>query len=154
MAALSSHDNSAFKMTYEEFYYSIDCKFPYHDEDEWKRLILQSIEIGDDAPFLVLHEICRLPASQKLDKAKHMEMYQYWKGAFSSPVQKIVEPACLSFISKQELADSEALEIMGKLSKYPKSYNALQVVLFSCSDDDELVNDKYEEIVSTWKAAT
>jgi hypothetical protein len=141
-------------MNYEEFYYSIDCKFPYHDEDEWKRIIQKSLEIGADAPFLVLHEICRVPASEKLDKTKHMEMYQYWKNSFSSIVQEIVEPASLAHIDKLDLGDTEALEIMNKLSKYPKSYNALQVVLFSCPDDDELVNDKYDEIVSMWQLAT
>jgi len=73
-------------MNYEEFYYSIDCKFPYHQETEWKRIIGQSIEIGEDAPFLVLHEICRVPASEKLDQVKHMEMYKYWKQSFVSPV--------------------------------------------------------------------
>jgi hypothetical protein len=141
-------------MNYEEFYYSIDCKFPYHDEDEWKRIIQKSLEIGADAPFLVLHEICRVPASEKLDKTKHMEMYEYWKNSFSSIVQEIVEPASLAHINKLDLADTEALEVMNKLSKYPKSYNALQVVLFSCPDDDELVNDKYDEIVSMWLMAT
>jgi hypothetical protein len=69
-------------------------------------------------------------------------------------VQEIVEPASLAHINKLDLADTEALEVMNKLSKYPKSYNALQVVLFSCPDDDELVNDKYDEIVSMWLMAT
>jgi hypothetical protein len=141
-------------MTYEEFYYSIDCNFPYHDESEWKRIIQQSIEIGGDAPFMVLHEICRVPASEKIEEAKHLEMYNYWKESFSSPVQEIVEPASLSYINKRELTDNEALEIMVKLSKFPNSYNALQVVLFSCPDDEELVDEKYEDIVSMWKSAT
>ncbi|MGJ8483599.1 hypothetical protein ACSFVZ_06175 [Pseudoalteromonas sp. SYSU M81236] len=141
-------------MTYEEFYYSIDCNFPYHNESEWKRIIQQSIEIGGDAPFMVLHEICRVPASEKIEEAKHLQMYYFWKESFSSPVQKIVEPAALSYINKEELTDNEALEIMVKLSKFPNSYNALQVVLFSCPDDEELVDEKYEEIVSTWKSAT
>lgn len=143
-----------FKMTYEEFYYSIDCKFPYHQESEWKRIIEQSIEIGEDAPFLVLHEICRVPASEKLDQVKHMEVYKYWKQSFASPVQDIVEPAALSYINKTEITDSEALDIMERLSPFPKSYNALQVVLFSCPDDDELVDEKYENIVAMWKSAT
>ena len=141
-------------MTYEEFYYSIDCNFPYHDENEWKRIIQQSIEIGDDAPFMVLHEICRVPASEKIEESKHLEMYNYWKESFSSPVQEIVEPASLTYINKGELTDNEALVIMVKLSKFPNSYNALQVVLFSCPDDEELVDGKYEEIVSMWKSAT
>jgi hypothetical protein len=141
-------------MNYEEFYYSIDCNFPYHDEDKRKRIIQQAIEIGGDAPFLVLHEICRVPASEELEQSKHMEMYQYWKASFSSPVQEVVEPASLSYIHKAELNDNEALKIMGKLSKFPKSYNALQVVLFSCPDEDELVDDKYEEILNHWKSAT
>lgn len=141
-------------MTYEEFYYSIDCNFPYHNESEWKRIIQQSIEIGGDAPFMVLHEICRVPASEEIEEAKHLQVYYFWKESFSSPVQKIVEPAALSYINKEELTDNEALEIMVKLSKFPNSYNALQVVLFSCPDDEELVDEKYEEIVSMWKSAT
>ena len=141
-------------MTYKEFYYSIDCKFPYHQEWEWKQIIDQSIEIGEDAPFLVLHEICRVPASEKLDQAKHMEIYKYWKQSFASPVQDIVEAASLSYINKTEVSGSEALGIMEELSAFPKSYNALQVVLFSCPDDNELVEKKYESIVAQWKSAT
>jgi hypothetical protein len=141
-------------MTYEEFYYNIDCKFPYHQESEWKRIIGKSIEIGEDAPFLVLHEICRVPASEKLEQAKHLEMYKFWKQSFVSPVQDIVEPAALSYINKTEISDTEALSIMAKLSAFPKSYNALQVVLFSCPDENESVNEKYENIVAQWKSAT
>lgn len=43
-------------MTYQEFYAHIDCCFPYHDPAAWQQLIAQSLEIGGDAPFLVLHE--------------------------------------------------------------------------------------------------
>ena len=64
------------------------------------------------------------------------------------------KPASLSYINKAEITDSEALDIMEKLSVFPKSYNALQVVLFSCSDDVELVDEKYESIVAKWKSAT
>ncbi len=139
-------------MTYEEFYYSIDCKFPYHDEAAWKHLIAVAHDIGEDAPFLVLHEICRVPASEALNPGKHLEMYAYWKASFSSPVQHIVEPACLSYINKQGLSDSQAIEIMGRLAQYPKSFNALQIVLFSCDDEKGLVDDKYEKIIGQWKA--
>ncbi|WP_462148134.1 hypothetical protein [Pseudoalteromonas gelatinilytica] len=83
-----------------------------------------------------------------------MEMYKYWKQSFASPVQDIVEAASLSYINKTEVSDSEALGIMEELSAFPKSYNALQVVLFSCPDDNELVEKKYESIVAQWKSAT
>jgi hypothetical protein len=95
-----------------------------------------------------------VPASEKLDQVKHMEMYKYWKQSFASTVQNIVEPASLSYINKTEITDSEALDIMERLSPFPKSYNVLQVVLFSCPDDDELVDEKYEDIVAMWKSAT
>ena len=137
-------------MNYEEFYYSIDCKFPYHDESEWKKIIHQSIEIGDDAPFLVLHEICRKPSSEKLSVGAYLAIYEYWKSSFLSPIQDIVESASLSYINKTELTDGAALEIMNNLVIFPKAYNALQVVLFSCPDDEELVDARYDEIISTW----
>jgi hypothetical protein len=138
-------------MTYEEFYYSIDCKFPYHSPEEWKDLINLSLDIGHDAPFLVLHEICRVPASENLDSAKHMEIYEYWKTAFIHPIQEIIEPAILSYISKEDLPDETALSIMEAVRPYKKSYNALSIVLFSCPDDEDKVDDKYEEIVAEWK---
>ncbi len=141
-------------MNYKEFYYSVDCNFPYHDEREWKRIIKQSVEIGGDAPFLVLHEICRVPAFEKVERPKHLDMYNYWKASFTSPIQEIIEPAAISYIAKVELSDSEALKIMDELSRFPNSYNALLVVLFSCSDEEELVDERYEEIISTWKLAT
>ncbi len=75
-------------MTYQEFYDHIDCRFPYHDTAAWQQLIAQSLEIGGDAPFLVLHEICRLPSSVTLNLEQHLAMYAYWKAAFAHPVQK------------------------------------------------------------------
>jgi hypothetical protein len=51
-------------MTYQEFYAHIDCHFLYHDTTAWQQLITQSLAIGGDAPFLVLHEICRLLRAQ------------------------------------------------------------------------------------------
>lgn len=94
------------------------------------------------------------PSLREAGSSKALEMYKYWKQQFSSPVQDIVEPASLSYINKTEITDSEALDIMEKLSAFPKSYNALQVVLFACPDDDELVDEKYENIVAMWKSAT
>lgn len=137
-------------MDYDEFYYSIDCKFPYHDEDKWKQIVEQSHVIGGDAPFLVLFEICMLPASEKLEEKKHLEMYEYWKASFDSPIQNIVEPACLALILKKELTDLQAIEIMEKLSIYPKCFNALKVALFSCPDEQELVDSKYEAVLHSW----
>tara|TARA_B100000809_G_scaffold242882_1_gene267369 strand:+ start:4 stop:426 length:423 start_codon:yes stop_codon:yes gene_type:complete len=139
-------------MNYEEFYYSIDCNFPYKNAELWKKIIHQSHEVGDDAPFLVLHEICRLPSSIKLNLNSHLEIYNYWKNSFVSPVIELVEPACLALINKVDLEDSKAIEIMNQISEYPKSYNALTVVLFSCPDDDEIVDDLYEKIKSEWKS--
>ena len=137
-------------MNYEEFYYSIDCKFPYHDKDAWKKVINTSLTVGGDAPFLVLHEICRVPASEKLEQNNHREIYDYWKESFSHPVQSIVETASLSYINKEELSDERALDILEKLREYPKSYNAMKIILFACANEDDLVEDKYDEIESEW----
>ena len=138
-------------MNYEEFYCSIDCNFPYHNNDKWKKVVSQSLSIGGDAPFLVLQEICRLPASENLEQSKHLDIYNYWKSSFSNPIQEIVEPACLALIKKEYLDDDIALEIMGKLRFSPKSYNALQVVYFASEDKKGLIDTIYEEIVNEWK---
>jgi hypothetical protein len=138
-------------MTYEEFYYSIDCTFPYHSPEEWKGIIDLTLDIGYDASFLVLHEICRVPASENLDSTKHMQIYEYWKSVFTHPVQDIIELAILSYISKEDLSDEAAHSIMEAVRPYKKSYNSLTIVMFSCPDDEDKVDDKYEEIVAEWK---
>lgn len=73
-------------MTYQEFYAQIDCRFPYHDTAAWQQLIAQSLEIGGDAPFLVLYEICILPSSVTLNLEQHLAMYAYWKAAFHGAI--------------------------------------------------------------------
>ena len=138
-------------MTYQEFYDHIDCRFPYHDTAAWQQLIAQSLEIGGDAPFLVLHEICRLPTSVTLNLEQHLAMYAYWKSAFSHPVQDIVEPASLALIQQQLLSDAEVIHIMEQLRAYPQQSSALQVALFACADEQGVVDAKYEEIVSEWQ---
>ena len=138
-------------MTYQEFYAHIDCRFPYHDTAAWQQLIAQSLEIGGDAPFLVLHEICRLPTSVTLNLEQHLAMYAYWKAAFSHPMQDIVEPASLALIQRQFLSDAEVIHIMEQLRAYPQQYSALQVALSACADEQGVVDAKYEEIVSEWQ---
>lgn len=138
-------------MTYQEFYAHIDCRFPYHDTAAWQQLIAQSLEIGGDAPFLVLHEICRVPSSVTLNLEQHLAMYAYWKAAFAHPVQNIVEPASLALIQQQLLSDAEVIHIMEQLRAYSKQYSALQVALFACADEQGVVDAKYEEIVSEWQ---
>ena len=138
-------------MTYQEFYDHIDCRFPYHDTAAWQQLIAQSLEIGGDAPFLVLHEICRLPTSVTLNLEQHLAMYAYWKAACSHPIQDIVEPASLALIQQQLLSDAEVIRILEQLRAYPQQYSALQVALSACADEQGLVDAKYEEIVSEWQ---
>ncbi|NQY64893.1 MAG: hypothetical protein HRT38_14420 [Alteromonadaceae bacterium] len=138
-------------MTYEEFYYSIDCKFPYHDSESWKLIIDKSLDIGGDAPFLVLHEICRVPTSEKLTRDNHLKIYEYWKTVISHPIQELIEPVVYSYINKDELSDDSALEIMELLKPYRNSFNALTIILFSCEDIKDKVDDMYEQIVAEWK---
>jgi hypothetical protein len=138
-------------MTYQQFCDHIDCRFPYHDTAAWQQLIAQSLAIGGDAPFLVLHEICRLPSSVTLSLEQHLAMYAYWKAAFFHPVQDIVEPASLALIQQQLLSDAEVMHIMEQLHAYPQQPSALQVALFACADEQGLVDAKYEAIVSEWQ---
>lgn len=138
-------------MTYQEFYDHIDCRFPYHDTAAWQQLISQSLEIGGDAPFLVLHEICRLPSSVTLNLEQHLAMYAYWKAAFSHPIQDIVEPTSLALIQQQLLSDAEVIHIMEQLQAYPQQYSTLQVALFACADEQGFVDKKYNEIIHEWQ---
>ncbi|UJS24813.1 hypothetical protein [Thiothrix winogradskyi] len=138
-------------MTYQEFYTHIDCRFPYHDTAAWQQLIAQSLEIGGDVPFLVLHEICRLPTSVTLNIEQHLAMYAYWKTVFSHCVQDIVEPASLALIQRQLLSDADVIYIMEQLRAYSQQYSALQVALFACVDEQGVVDAKYEEIASEWQ---
>ncbi len=138
-------------MTYEEFYKEIDCNFPYQDETKWKQVIAQGHEIGLDAPFLVLHEICRKPFSVELDQESHMKIYEYWQSSFTHPLINILKPACLAHINNSCLSVEKVIKIMAKVRQFPKRYNALQIIYFACEDKEEVVEAKYEEILGEWK---
>ncbi|MBK8453443.1 MAG: hypothetical protein WAQ53_07425 [Thiofilum sp.] len=118
-------------MTYQKLYAHIDYNFPCHDAASCQQLIVQLLEIGGDAPFLVLHV--------------------YWKSAFSHPMQDIVEPASMALIQQRLLSDEEVIRIMEQLRTYSQLSSALQVALFACADEQGLVDAKYEEIVSEWQ---
>ncbi len=138
-------------MTYEEFYREIDCNFPYQDETKWKQVIAQGHEIGLDAPFLVLHEICRKPFSVELDQESQMKIFEYWQSSFTHPLINILKPACLAHINNSRLSVDEVIQIMDEVKEFPKSHTALQIICFACEDDEGLVEAKYEEILDEWK---
>ena len=76
-------------MNDEEFDQLIDCRFPYRDEPEWKRLTDLGRSISPNAHFITLGEICRPPRSAKVTAAQQTRMMHYWAEGFEHPLTAV-----------------------------------------------------------------
>jgi hypothetical protein len=70
-------------MNDEDFAAMIDVRFPYADEDEWKRLVDLGRSISPNAHFVTLSEICRPSASAVVTAAAQRAMVAYWSAGFA-----------------------------------------------------------------------
>jgi hypothetical protein len=56
----------------------IDCRLPYRDEPEWKRLVDLGRSISPNAHFITLDEIAKPPRSVEVTAAEQLAMVRYW----------------------------------------------------------------------------
>ena len=76
---LKSIGNGDLYMNEEEFLKSIDCRFPYENENQWRALIHQGKEISENASFGVLEEISRKPFGNKISEKEQLKMVGAWE---------------------------------------------------------------------------
>ena len=138
-------------MTEKEFVEFIDCNFPYEDEEKSKALIMQANQISINSSFMVLHEIVRSPLG--IPQKTLIDLYELWLDGMSYKLLPAVCEAAEAMLAGQEVSVDRALELMGKFTTEKGQYNAINIIYFSCDDQDGLVDKLYREIIQRWKSS-
>lgn len=140
-------------MNEETFISSIDCCFPYEDESQWRKLILQGKSISDNATFMVLEEIARKPYGNPVSEKQQLEMVDAWESENKQhPLAKDIIEAAKAIIVHKPLPIATLLDYMNKVQEYRNQFCALNILYSACDEPDfEVVEEKYEKIVESWK---
>jgi hypothetical protein len=135
----------------EEFLNSIDCCFPYENEGQWRALIIQGREISGNASFGVLHEIARKPFGNQVSDKMQLAMVDTWEVGNKHPLAKSVIEAAKAIITNNPLSVEKVLELLSQVQVFRNQYSALNIILFACDDIEGLAEEKWQEVVDSWK---
>ncbi len=138
-------------MNEQEFADSIDCCFPYEDDEKWRALILEGKAISDNASFCVLHEICSKPFGSPATVENQLRMLDQWSKVNNQELAPIVTRAAKAIITGQLLSVAEVLEQMDSVANHRNQYAALAIVYFACDDTDGSLEQRYSKIINEWK---
>lgn len=140
-------------MNEADFISSIDCAFPYGRPLQWRRLSASAARISSDAAFMVLHEVCRLPASRRVEHAQRLAIIGHLRRRFRHPALRIVDPAVDSYLNGKRLRPSTAATLMRRVAPHRGQFNALAICYFSADDRLGALERTYQEIVRQWTSS-
>jgi hypothetical protein len=137
-------------MNEAEFISAIDCGFPHERPTQWRRLSAAAARISPNAAFMVLHEVCRAPASRRTTESQARAIISHLQRRFRHPALKAIYPAVASYPTGKRLRPSAAAAQMRKLAPHTGQYNALNICFFSADDRQGALERTYERIVRDW----
>lgn len=138
-------------MTETEFISLIDCRFPYHDCAESRRLIELGCSISSNAAFSIIEELARIPKSGAVATSLRAELLLDISNRFEHPVKDLVVGVTKRLINGEHLSLPETLQAMNAVGAFRNEYCALNVIYFSVDDHWEDVDFLYDEITERWK---
>jgi hypothetical protein len=128
----------------------IDCRFPYRDEREWKRLIDLGRSISPNAHFTSLYEISRPPVSAGVTAAEQLDMVRYWSAGFEHPLKEAILECAVVRIEGRRLSVEHVLRLMDAMARdHKRQWSALAIALLACEVDD-VADDRFDAIQSEW----
>jgi hypothetical protein len=130
----------------------IDCRFPYGDEREWKRLVDLGRSISPNAHFVSLREISHLPASATVTAAEQREMVRYWSAGFEHPLKEAILECAVARIERRYLSVEHVLRLMDEIARDHKGqWGALVIALQACNDEDDVADERFNAIKLDWR---
>lgn len=133
-----------------EFDQLIDCRFPYGDEKEWKRIVDLGRSISANAHFITLSEISRPPMSARVTRPAQRAMVDYWSGGFEHPLKDAIVQCALAKIERRPLSIAHVLRVMDTVARHRGQWGALVVAIAACDDVDDIADDRFQAIKSEW----
>lgn len=137
-------------MNEEEFIQQIDARFPYGDFEKCKYLIEQGSKFTDNASFMVLHELCRLPKGAKVDRAKLLYLIDHWMLINPHPLSNLVANLGKKILMDIEVPVSASIAAMEKIRPFKGLRCALSIPYFACDDVDGKADKIFNAIEKEW----
>jgi len=138
-------------MNEETFLNSIDCCFPYEDESQWRKLILQGKSISENASFGVLEEISRKSSGSQVSEQQQLAMLDCWRAENKHVLAEYVIEAAKAIITGKPLPITTVLDYMDKVQDHKNQFCALNIISFACDDMDGFADEKWQNIIESWK---
>jgi hypothetical protein len=129
----------------------IDCRFPYGDKREWKRLVDLGRSISANAHFLSLYEISHPPRSARVTAAGQLDMVRYWSKSFDHPLKEAILECAVARVEGRFLSVEHVLQLMDEMARdHKRQWGALAIALRACDDVDDVADDRFNAIQSDW----
>lgn len=135
-----------------EFIDKIDGAFPYHDPKACSKLIDEAIRISPNSVFAVTEEICRIP-----DEDRENIPYLFLTGLlktidekFDHPLKPLVLKIAGRMLKQEETTVEEAGKNLEQVRPYPGQYAAMNILYFSCFDDEGKLDKVWDSIIAEW----
>jgi hypothetical protein len=138
-------------MDESEFIGRIDCDFPYNAPIQWRKLSAMAPRISSNAAFMVLFEICMVPRSEKMNRARAECILSHIRQRFRHPALRVIQPAIESHFSQAKLRPTKAAALMRRLAKYSGQHNALAICYFSAYHFDGTLDRIHEQVITDWR---
>jgi hypothetical protein len=138
-------------MTEDEFDRLIDCRFPYRDAREAKRLIALGRSISANAHFRTLSEICRPPARADVTAVEQFALMRDWADGFEHPLKDVALVCATAAIERRDLSVDHVLRIMDQIAAHRDAYAALSIAYFACDDMEDRAEARANEICNHWR---
>jgi len=147
---MSEHEHSI--VDERAFSESIDCRFPYSDSAESRRLIDAAMAISPNAVYQVIFELACPPESQRVaTKDQRGKLLSLVGERFQHPLSNMILSIARRLVDGETMSISECLANMNAVRPYPAQYNALNIAYSSLTGDpDSLLDQEYERIVNSW----
>jgi len=135
-----------------EFIDKIDGAFPYANRKECTQLINEAIQISPNAIFAVVEEICRIPDEdrEQIPFLSLIDLLKEIDTKFNHPLKEMILKVANRMVKEQETPLEETLLNLEELRKFPRQFACLNIVFYSCHDDEEKRGEVWDSIIKEW----
>ena len=102
---------------------------------------------------MVLHEVCRSPASRRITEDQSRAIISHLQKRFRHPALRAIYPAVTSYLTGKKLRPSAAAALMRKVASHTGQYNALNICYFSAYERQGVLERTHQRIVQDWAAS-
>ena len=135
------------------FLHSIDCCFPYTNEQQAIELIRVGCALSAEAAFAVVHELSYPGADADAPLELRQAYLDRVDRQLDHPAKEVVLPIARRIVAGEVVSVDEAVAAMSRLDTLCSVRSALHVIYFSCDDAAGVAEAAYKRIDARWREA-